>query len=243
MRKVKVDFTNVESYGKCAEGIHTAKIVDIEETTSQAGDDMLKITFEVVSGESKGCKLFDNCVLTEKALWKFQLLLKALGMRCEGKLAIDLDKLIGKLVDVEVSHEEYNGQTRARVNDFTKAGTKSSAGMDDDIDDEDEDEEVEEKPTKAEKKPVSKAKKAAKKPEPEEDEDDEDWDDEEDEEDDEPEETPAKSKKPTKPAEKSKKTTSKSTKSAPAKSAKKKSEPEEEEDWEEDDEDWEDDDE
>lgn len=242
MRKVKVDFTNVESYGKCAEGIHTAKIVDIEETTSQAGDDMLKITFEVVSGESKGCKLFDNCVLTEKALWKFQLLLKALGMRCEGKLAIDLDKLIGKLVDVEVSHEEYNGQTRARVNDFTKAGTKSSAGMGDDIDDEDEDEEVEEKPTKAEKKPVSKAKKAAKKPEPEDDEDDEDWEDEEDE-DDEPEETPAKSKKPTKPAEKSKKTTSKSTKSAPAKSAKKKSEPEEEEDWEDDDEDWEDDDE
>ena len=242
MRKVKVDFTNVESYGKCAEGIHTAKIVDIEETTSQAGDDMLKITFEVVSGESKGCKLFDNCVLTEKALWKFQLLLKALGMRCEGKLAIDLDKLIGKLVDVEVSHEEYNGQTRARVNDFTKAGTKSSAGMDDDIDDEDEDEEVEEveeKPKKAEKKPVSKAKKAAKKPEPEDDEDDEDWDDEEDE-DDEPEEAPAKSKKS---AEKSKKTTSKSTKSAPAKSAKKKSEPEEEEDWEDDDEDWEDDDE
>lgn len=242
MRKVKVDFTNVESYGKCAEGIHTAKIVDIEETTSQAGDDMLKITFEVVSGESKGCKLFDNCVLTEKALWKFQLLLKALGMRCEGKLAIDLDKLIGKLVDVEVSHEEYNGQTRARVNDFTKAGTKSSAGMDDDIDDEDEDEEVEEveeKPKKAEKKPVSKAKKAAKKPEPEEDDDDEDWDDEEDEED-EPEEAPAKSKKS---AEKSKKTTSKSTKSAPAKSAKKKPEPEEEEDWEDDDEDWEDDDE
>ena len=239
MRKVKVDFTNVESYGKCAEGIHTAKIVDIEETTSQAGDDMLKITFEVVSGESKGCKLFDNCVLTEKALWKFQLLLKALGMRCEGKLAIDLDKLIGKLVDVEVSHEEYNGQTRARVNDFTKAGTKSSAGMDDDIDDEDEDEEVEEKPKKAEKKPVSKAKKPAKKPEPEEDDDDEDWDDEEDEED-EPEEAPAKSKKS---AEKSKKTTSKSTKSAPAKSAKKKPEPEEEEDWEDDDEDWEDDDE
>lgn len=235
MRKVKVDFTNVESYGKCAEGIHTAKIVDIEETTSQAGDDMLKITFEVVSGESKGCKLFDNCVLTEKALWKFQLLLKALGMRCEGKLAIDLDKLIGKLVDVEVSHEEYNGQTRARVNDFTKAGTKSSAGMDDDIDDEDEDEEVEEKPKKAEKKPVSKAKK----PEPEEEEDDEDWDDEEDE-GDEPEEAPAKSKKS---AEKSKKTTSKSTKSAPAKSAKKKPEPEEEEDWEDDDEDWEDDDE
>ena len=232
MRKVKVDFTGVESYGKCEEGIHTAKITDIEETTSQAGDDMLKITFEVVSGDSKGCKLFDNCVLTEKALWKFQLLLKALGMKCEGKLAIDLDKLVGKLVDIEVSHEEYNGQTRARVNDYTKAGTKSSAGLDDDIDDDDLDEEEEEETPKKKKQP---AKPTAKKPskskveEPEEDDDDEDWDDEEEEEEEEEPKPKKSAKKPT---------SAKSSK--PAAKSKKKPEPEEE--FEDDDEEeWEDD--
>ncbi len=227
MRKVKVDFTGVESYGKCEEGIHTAKITDIEEATSQAGDDMLKITFEVVSGGSKGCKLFDNCVLTEKALWKFQLLLKALGMKCEGKLAIDLDKLVGKLVDIEVSHEEYNGQTRARVNDYTKAGTKSSAGLDDDIDDDDLDEEEEEEETPKKKKQPAKstAKKPSKVEEPEEDDDDEDWDDEEEEE-----------PKPKKSAKKP--TSAKSSK--PAAKSKKKPEPEEE--FEDDDEEeWEDD--
>lgn len=190
-RKIKVDMTNVESYGKCDEGIHTAKIASIEQTTSQGGDDMLKVIFEVVKGKSKGAKVFDNFVLTEKALWKFQLLLKALKIKCDGKLAIDLDKLEGKLVDIEVAHEEYQGQMRARVNDYTIAGTKATdSDTDYDEDDEDDEEELEEEeePKKA-KKPSKKsapaAKKAPKKSEPEEDdewEDDEDeWEDEEDE--------------------------------------------------------------
>ena len=234
MRKVKVDMTNVESYGKCEEGIHTARVTKIEETQSQGGDDMLKTTFEVVSGNSKGCKVFDNFVLTEKALWKFQLFLKALGIKCEGKIAVDLDKIEGKLLDIEVIHEEYEGQTRAKVSDYTKAGTKATAAVtDDDDDDYDEDEgeeeEIEEKPKKA-----TKSKSATKKkpePEPEDDEeDDEDWEDDDDEE--EPEEKPKKkstaAKKPVK-----KSTSKKST-------AKKKPE-EDDEDWEDDDEDWEDD--
>lgn len=225
MRKIKVDFTNVESYSKCDEGIHTAKIASIEEATTQGGDDMLKITFEVVSGACKGAKVFDNCVLTEKALWKLQTLLKAIGMKCDGKLAIDLDKLVGKLVDIEVALEEYEGKSRPRVNDITKAGTKATAAMGDDIDDtDDEDEEEEEKPVKksADKKP------SKKKPEPEPEEDeDEDWDDEEEEEE---EEEPAPKKKPAKKAAEAPKKSSKK----PAKKA----EPEEEEEWEDEDDDW-----
>lgn len=236
MRKVKVDMTNVESYGKCEEGIHTARVAKIEETQSQGGDDMLKTTFEVVAGNSKGCKVFDNFVLTEKALWKFQLFLKALGIKCEGKIAVDLDKIEGKLLDIEVTHEEYEGQTRAKVSDYTKAGTKVTAAVTDDDDDydedEDEEEEIEEKPKKAIKsKSVTK-----KKPEPEEDEedeeDDEDWEDDDEEEPEEEEEKPVKkstaAKKPVKKPTSKKPTT------------KKKPEPEEE-DWEDDDEDWEDD--
>ena len=166
-RKIKVDMTNVESYGKCDEGIHTAKIASIEQTTSQGGDDMLKVIFEVVKGKSKGAKVFDNFVLTEKALWKFQLLLKALKIKCDGKLAIDLDKLEGKLVDIEVAHEEYQGQMRARVNDYTIAGTKatdSDTDYDEDDEDDEEEEEEEEAPKKAKK---SSKKPVRKKPEPE----------------------------------------------------------------------------
>lgn len=233
-RKIKVDMTNVESYGKCEEGIHTAKIASIEQTTSQGGDDMLKVIFEVVKGKSKGSRVFDNFVLTEKALWKFQLLLKALKVKCDGKLSIDLDKLEGKLVDIEVSHEEFQGQMRARVNDYTIAGTKatdSDADYDEDVeDDEEEEEEPKPAPKKSSKKSAPAAKKAKKpEPEPEEDEDDE-WEDEEEEEEEEPPKKPAKKSAPAKS-------------SKPAKKAPKKPEPEEDDEWDDDEDEWEDDDE
>ena len=170
-RKVKLDFTNVEAYKKCEEGIHTAKLVAIDEKTTQAGDDMLAATFEVTKGDSSGARVFDNFTLTSKALWTLKLFLTAAGIKAEGKIAIELDKLIGKVVDIEVVHEEYNGQTRARIISYTKVTTAA----DDDEDDDDEDEIVEEAPKK---KPVEKSK-PEKKPEPKPD-DDDDWEDDED---------------------------------------------------------------
>lgn len=175
-RKKKLDFTGVQAYKKCEEGIHTVKLVSIDEGTSQAGDDMLKATFEVISNNSsKGARVFDNFVLTDKALWKLKMCLTAMGIKCEGKIALDLEKLIGKTVDVDIAHEEYNGQKRARIMEYSKV-----AEDDDDFEDEEEEtteeeEVVEEKPKKKEEKKPKK-----KQPEPEDDDedDDEDWEDE-----------------------------------------------------------------
>ena len=172
-KKVKLDFTNVQSYKRCEEGIHTVKLIQIDEGTSQAGDDMLKATFEVISaGNSKGARVFDNFVLTDKALWKLKMCLQGMGIKCDGKIALDPDKLIGKTVDVDIAHEEYNGQKRARIMEYSKVMVEDDD--DDDFDDDDEDEVVEEAPKKPEPKKDKK-----KKPEPEEedDEDDEDWED------------------------------------------------------------------
>lgn len=191
MSKRKLDFTGVESYTKMSEGIHRVKIVNCEDKTTQAGDDMIVMTFEAINGPDKGSRVFDNFVLTDKALWKLKQLLKALGVKCEGKIALDTDKLIGKQVDAEIFHEEYNGTTRAKVNEYTKI---SAATSDDDEDDYDDEDEAEEEP----KPKAKKTKPAKKKPEPEEDEEDDDDFDDEDEDEEEP--TPKKraSKKPTK---------------------------------------------
>ena len=224
-RKLKLDFTGVESYSRCSEGIHRAKVAEIQEKTSQGGDDMLQIAMEVVAGADKGCRVFDNCVLSDKALWKFKQLLSALGVKCDGKVAVDLDGLIGKTCDIEVFHEEYNGQTRAKISNYSKV--TASADVDDDDDDEEEDEE-EVKPSKKQKAAPAKApaKKPVKKEEPEDKDGEEDEDDEEEEE-----EAPKPTKKKPTPEKKA----------APAKkTAKKKPEPEpEEDDDEDDDDDWE----
>lgn len=226
-RKKKLDFTNVESFAKAAEGRHRVKIVEINEQTSQGGDDMLVFVFEVIKGESKGARVYENCVLTDKALWKLQQILQAIGIKCDGKVALDLDKLIGKICEIDVFHEEYEGRTRARIGEFFKA-TSAKSSDDEDVDDEDDiddDEEEEEPAPKKSKKQPAKGK-SKKKPEPD-PEEDEDFDD--DEEDEEEEVKPAKKS--------SKKSTKKPT---PKKSAKKKQpEPEEDDD---DDDDWDDDD-
>lgn len=233
-RKMKVDFTGVGSYQRVSEGIHRAKISEIQEKTSQGGDQMLQVAFEVIKGDDKGNKVFDSLVLTDKALWKFKSLLQVLNMKCEGKVAVDLDNMIGKVLDINVIHEEYNGVTRAKISEYTKANDSKSSVDDDDDEDEDdfdeENEDEEEEAPKSKKKSSTVKKTPAKKksqPEPDEDEED-DWDEDEDEEEEEEKPAPKKKAAAKKPAAKK-----------PA--AKKKPAPAEEDDDDDDDDDWEED--
>lgn len=234
-RRVKVDMTGVEAYNKASEGQHVVKIVSIDEKTSQGGNDMLQCCFEVAKGNDKGCRVYENYPLVESALWKLKGMLQAIGMKAEGKISLDLDKLIGKQLIIEVTHEDYNGQTRARVAECKKlsAADDEDEDFEDEVDDTEEDEE-EEKPKKksSKKAPAKKKSTPKKKAEPEVEEDDEDEDEDWEEDEEEEEEPPKKKKAPAK----------NSKKKAPAKKASKKKEPEpeEDEDWDdEDEEDWE----
>lgn len=197
-RKHKVDFTGVEAFNKPAEGKHKAKISKVEETTSQGGNDMFKVTFEVVAGPSKGCRVIENYPLIDTALWKLKSLLQAIGMKADGRVQIDLDKMEGKVLEITVFYEEYNGQDRAKISETNKFIAEAEDDDVDDVDDveeeaeepeEEEEEEEEEEPKKkssknSTKKPAKSSaktsgKKAKKEPEPE-PEDEDDWDDDDD---------------------------------------------------------------
>ena len=216
-RRLKVDMTGVEAFSKASEGRHVVKIHSIEEKTSQGGNDMLVCCFEVTRGEDKGARVYENYPLVDTALWKLKAMLQAVGMKADGKISLDLDKLEGKVLVIEVKHEEYNGQTRARIQEYRKLSAEAEDDEDEDYED-DEDDEEEEQPKKPARKPVKKSPKK-KAPEPEDDDEDFDEDDEEEE---------AKSVK--KPAKKT---------SKPAKKAKKPEPEDEDDDDDEDEEDWE----
>ena len=226
-RTITVDMTGVETFSKVSEGIHTAKVKEINTTTTQAGDDALQVIFEVIKGEDKGGRVFETFTLIDKALWKFKAFLKAIGVKHEGKIKIDLDKLIGKTCDIEVFWNEYNGQTYTKISDYFPIG---KTAYDEEEDEEDEQEEEQEEVKPAKRGRPAKNKKPIKKEEPEEDEEDDDFDD--DEEDEEEEEV--------KPAKRSK--AAKEKKVAKSKKAVKEPEPEDEDDDFDDDEDdeWDD---
>lgn len=224
-RKLKVDMTGVESYTRCPEGEQLARVKKMEMGTVQgSGDDALKAVFEVIKGEGKGCQVFETFSLSEKALWKLKQFLTAIGVKADGKLSLDLDKLEGKICILDVIHEEYNGQKRAKISAYLKPTNDSDEDEDEDEDEDNEDEDEDEEEVKPSKKSAAKKTPAKKSKKPA---DDEDEDEDEDEED----EPPAKSKKGSKSAKKA----------APKKSAKKRPEPEEDED-EDDDDDWDEDD-
>lgn len=226
-RKMKLDFTGVESFQRASEGEHLCKIATADEKQSQSGNDMIVVAFEVIKGEDKTARVFENYPLIDTALWKLKGLLQAIGMKADGKVQLDLDRLIGKTCIVNVKHEEYEGKTRARVESVRKVTAQAEDDDEDSEEAEEEDEdEVMEKPAKAEK-PKATGKKPAPKPEPEEDEDDDDdWDDDEEEE-----EKPAPKKKPeSKPEKKPAKA------EKPAKKPAKKSDDDDDDDW--DDDDW-----
>lgn len=215
-RTITVDMTGVETFSKVSEGIHTAKVKEINTTTTQAGDDALQVIFEVIKGEDKGGRVFETFTLIDKALWKFKAFLKAIGVKHEGKIKIDLDKLIGKICDVEVFWNEYNGQTYTKISDYFPIG---KTAYDEEEDEEEEQEEEQEEVKPAKRGRPAKNKKPIKKEEPE-DEEDDDFDDDEEEEEEEEEEV--------KPAKRSK--AAKEKKVAKSKKAVKEPEPEEEED-------------
>lgn len=179
-KKLKLDFTGVESFQRPSEGEHVMRIVSAEVKQSQGGNDMIVVAFEVTKGQDKGSRVFENYPLADNALWKLKAMLQAIGMKCDGKVQLDLDKLIGKICLVTVADDEYNGQIRSRVQECRKLAAVAEDEDEDDID-EDEDDDEDEEEEKPAKKPVKKAAKPTpkKKPEPEEDEDDDDdWDEE-----------------------------------------------------------------
>lgn len=190
-RKKRLDFTGIETFNKPAEGAHKCKITKVEETSSQGGNDMFKVTFEVVSGPSKGCRVIENYPLIDTALWKLKSLLQAIGMKADGRVQVDLDKMEGKILEIEVYYEEYNGQDRAKISETRKYIDSSDDTEDDEDDDieedEEEDAEEEEAAPKKTRKTTAKtrkteAKKTTKKkePDPEEEDDDDDWDEDDD---------------------------------------------------------------
>lgn len=216
--KKKIDFSGVETFSRAPEGTHIVKVATVEETTFQSGNEGFKVAFELTKGAGKGARVYENFPLQETALWKLKSLLVAIGMKADGRVTLDTDKLIGKTLELDVYHEEYDGKMRARVGEMRKPGLKDEEPDDDDIDEDDideEEDEEEEKPKKKSSKTTQKSSKTKKKEEVEEDDDDEDEEEE-------------------KPKKLSKKTTKKSSKKKPE------PEPEDDDDDWDDDEDWDD---
>ena len=200
-----LDFSNVKEQGNfnprnVPEGDYIAKVTAVDEGESKSGTDQWIFTFEVEG--VRGGKYPYYCGLVENQLWKIRNLFTAAGITVPKKrVGVDPNKLVGKIVGVELVDDEYEGRMKSVINsifdksevgesDFVadeeededdvpapkKVTTKKKAAVVEDEDDEDDEEEEEEAPA-----PKRRAKKKVAPVEVEEDDDEEDEDDEDEE--------------------------------------------------------------
>jgi len=111
---VNLDETEVRSFKPLAEGVHEVEVVKVETKQGPAAD-YLKVEFET----SKGKKLWHNLSLAPNALFSLKAFLLAIGFEIpEGKFDFDPQDFVGEELEVEVAHELYEGEKKAKIIEF-----------------------------------------------------------------------------------------------------------------------------
>jgi hypothetical protein len=129
--KVNHEDAGNNEYEIIAEGEYECIIADAEVAESKSGNPMLKLTITVrndVKQPHRKQKLWDYLVVTEKAMFKFQQVAKAVALP-NGKDFRTLEDfrlaILYKPVRIKVVHEEntYNGETKkqARIKAYSLA--------------------------------------------------------------------------------------------------------------------------
>lgn len=135
---VSLDFTGVTVGGGrlLPEAVHQFECVEIDPDAvgSESGEPYWACTFEVVEGDFKGTKAWDNFSLQAQSLWKLRSFLEAAGYPTEdGPMEIDPNDLVGLIANADVIHEDYKGRTKHRINSWiidqeTDKAEKSNGG-------------------------------------------------------------------------------------------------------------------
>jgi hypothetical protein len=115
MAMIKTDFTNTRQFPLAKEGEQWVLVEDVYPKQSKSGKDMVVFEFRT----SNEAKLFHNCMNEETNRWMLKKTLEAITGRSQphGPVTINTEELIGQKVKVYVIHEEYQGNTKARVED------------------------------------------------------------------------------------------------------------------------------
>jgi hypothetical protein len=106
--------TNSSNGSTIPKGKYLCQVKEATETESKSGADMLKLKLKIVEGELKGRTIFDQLSFNCKRPKLFAI---ALGMAKKDTkiLEIDPDKIINRLVYVQIEQENYEGSLRSKV--------------------------------------------------------------------------------------------------------------------------------
>ena len=115
-----VTFTGEEKSGSAfavaPAGRYQASVYDAEEMTSSKGDQMFKVTWEIISGEHEGLRIFDYLVLNERGLYSVRKCVEALGVDwVKGQPSEIGNNLVGRECEVDVKIGQYQDKDKNEI--------------------------------------------------------------------------------------------------------------------------------
>jgi hypothetical protein len=108
---------NVQDFSPVPQGKYPCRLVEVEEASTQYGDEMWKLKFEITEGEYAGRFIFDNMVFSEAAMKRVKLICSRLGLNTSGEVDLTPGMLEGCscLLSVEVEdYEDHEGRIKKR---------------------------------------------------------------------------------------------------------------------------------
>ncbi|MFA5138358.1 MAG: DUF669 domain-containing protein [Elusimicrobiota bacterium] len=106
----RIDFSkvdDVQDFSPIPEGKYLCKLADIEEASTNAGDEMWKLRFQVAEGPHAGRMVFDNLVFSSAAMKRVKLVCSRMGLDVSGELDLTPERLRGRTCLLTVQTEEY----------------------------------------------------------------------------------------------------------------------------------------
>ncbi len=123
----KIDFNHVDDvqdFAPLPDGKYLCRVSDVEEATTQYGDEMWKLRLVVEAGPHRGRYVFDNLAFSDAAMKRVKLICSRLGLDVSGEVELTPALIRGKSCYVTVETEDYEDHegTTKRRNVVTFAG-------------------------------------------------------------------------------------------------------------------------
>lgn len=132
-----IDFSDVGGGGALPEGTYRVRVAKIKEAVSKAGNNVLKIEFEVLGGPFAKRRIFYNQTLIKKCAWSFRDMLVAMGINVDSPITVGQSKkLVGKTLTVKTGIDKVNNREYTSIIQFVPPAEKEET------EEETEDEEV-----------------------------------------------------------------------------------------------------
>ena len=135
MARIRVNLDDIPDFVSPDPGKHRAKVLEVTEDVSSAGNDMLVWKWEVIEGESEGRTINSYTSLLDEALGGLKTHLKAFGF--DGEVDVDTRKIHGKTAQIVVTRRKYRDKETGEEKEGTSvanvlpdggAGPAKSAG-------------------------------------------------------------------------------------------------------------------